>query len=1775
MKKRFLNLLAPFLPLLLPAAEPVFYFPLDGSGDVIGADGKKNGAAIVEGRAGYLSGVIGKALDVRRHAYDQVTVMTAKNLPAQNLTGGTVAFWFKPHWKENDPEQNFIISGRDSQWKFRFYMINFKDGATELSVCAPKQVQIIRKKLFEQGKWHHVAFTWNQANGEVRLFINGKEVAKRSIPNAFEKMETPRPLNLFLGNESTDRFKAQVGNGLYDEVKIFNIPLTPAEIFVLASGGAKENFKELSLDSAVRSERVFETVFRNSESRYAGPKKLLVLHGTDSKRKISFTAMGASGRLSMIAENSGETKTLETASSFPLTEPHRITLLQNGKELIFKLDDGVQGKVVFSVPFGKIVKAEGAEGVSLSAPSSVPSAKQRKRLSDLSVRKAELPLWDLADAARAENGIRKGVCLNGHWRVIPVDDYSYAPPEGEWGYMRVPGSFRSPLFQIYRDNNGKLESANGKWNGKSIAKKQAGWYQRVFEVPVDLKDGGRIYLNFANLNGDAGRVYLNGKLIHEFRQDFKSFMTTPNSKRLDVTEVVNRNGRNVVTVFIDRRIVSMWKGEPSIGDHSELAIGDVWLENAPSAVSLKNAVASPSFRRKNIRLRARIQNLSGEKGKARVRFDFVRNGKTEKSFTKEIELDGRPEQLIIFTENWKNPVLWNADTPELYRMRVALERNGKALDALPEQNFGFREAWIEKGAFRLNGNKLRMRMWSSPGMQRVRFYYGTAKGAEQYVAHIREMNYDAVRYDLFGKESQIGTPEYLNESDRQGLYNIFPMPPYEDEEKAFYNAEIERFFEHYGNHPAILIWYTEFNTCGYPWNQDPAKLTDTAYAPVRHTVARKRAQYAEDTMRSLDSGRECIRHAGGNVGKAFTSMNYQSFGTPLQEQEDWPAQWSASERKQPLLVMESGFPYPAQFWHFRSGGASGDEMIPEHAARYFGDSVFAREDRPVPNASCWLDSPYAPRNRNRNALNALMYSHVVKAWRAYDMSALGDFPGERDLARTARTFDHHNTVYEIDDNVKTPGYKPDVRIGTSETQRHLLTDYSIPEGLYDVIRDAFNPLLVFLGGMAEDFTNKDHAFFSGEKVRKSAVVVNDHASERKLVFRWELVMNGVAVQQGTFDAAAPAGEILKLPIELTAPDVLERTDAELRLLVLKDGVLYKKDSFALQFFPRHAKRNFRKSAAGLYDPEGKTEAVLKAAGFPFRKVKSLKDVKDCRLLIIGQNALKDANPEFLKQMENSGLLEGGLKILIFEQQPCNLGNFVFESPSYRNAFIRRPESLYLRGLKDADFSNWRGASDTVPAFVVSDENSPHYPRSKWKCGNGGIVSGNVIRKPSYGNFTAVVDCGFNLMFASLMELRKEHGLVLFCQLDVTSRYGKDPAATLLVDNMLEEMNKPFVPVGPQRVVYLGDEKNESILKRMGMQYSKGSADNLWYLNNAQVVLLGANPVPASQYEKLKKFLENRTVVALPGAPLAVLPGNLKAGGKQVFRAALPKNDPLFAGITEADLYFREAQNLPVLTSMPDWMVATEPALFAKLDRVSTATVVLNLAPDMVKGFWGLEKVMRVWSAIFNNMNLGLGKDLKLFTASKSRHNTLKFRFGKAELENTALKLDPENKGTPADTDGFVPVKLGIPWEDQGFTQKNPHYSPVNPPKRMVPRPYDGYAWYRCTVKIPASWKSHAMRLVGGPVDDCDWTYFNGRLIGKTTLETNPDSYAALRNYEIPADAVKFGEENTLMIRVFDRWGSGGVVGPLQVVAEDADSADAWSPYIDGLDFYDVDAFHNW
>ncbi len=487
----------------------------------------------------------------------------------------------------------------------------------------------------------------------------------------------------------------------------------------------------------------------------------------------------------------------------------------------------------------------------------------------------------------------------------------------------------------------------------------------------------------------------------------------------------------------------------------------------------------------------------------------------------------------------------------------------------------------------------------------------------------------------------------------------------------------------------------------------------------------------------------------------------------------------------------------------------------------------------------------------------------------------------------------------------------------------------------------------------------------------------------------------------------------------------------------------------------------------------------------------------------------------------------------------------------------------------------RGNSNSFQGQTEADSNSagetPHYPRSKWKWGNGGIVSGNVICKPDYGNFKIIVDSGFNLGFASLMELRKQHGTILFCQLDVTSRYLKDPAATRLADNILEQMSSPHIPAGPVRTAFAGSDSGAKILDRMGVEYTRVSPNDAIRLNAAQAIILDADGKDA-----LHLISGRKPVILLPGFPLETLSGvTLRNTVQDIFRASAPKDDPLFEGIPDADLYFRNASKLPVLTAKPQWTAATEPALFAKVKINARPYIIFNIAPGMVEGFWNGEKISRVWSTIFNNLNIGLSRGILLFGGERMRHNTIIPHLGEAVPENVKLKLDFRNEGKPGQTGGFKPVLLGKSWEEQGFTQKNPFYTlPKETPKQYRNNPYDGYAWYRMEIFIPESWKGATLTLDGGPIDDFDWTWFNGKAIGETTLRNSKAPWSAIRHYPIPQEIVKFGEKNVIEIRVFDRWSGGGIVGPLKITAKKA-TAPSRSPYIDNLDFYDGDAFHQW
>lgn len=101
--------------------------------------------------------------------------------------------------------------------------------------------------------------------------------------------------------------------------------------------------------------------------------------------------------------------------------------------------------------------------------------------------------------------------------------------------------------------------------------------------------------------------------------------------------------------------------------------------------------------------------------------------------------------------------------------------------------------------------------------------------------------------------------------------------------------------------------------------------------------------------------------------------------------------------------------------------------------------------------------------------------------------------------------------------------------------------------------------------------------------------------------------------------------------------------------------------------------------------------------------------------------------------------------------------------------------------------------------------------------------------------------------------------------------------------------------------------------------------------------------------------------------------------------------------------------------------------------------------------------------------------------------------------------------------------------------------------------FDGLAWFRTRVEIPARWTSEDLILELGPVDDMDTTWFNGHSVGEVK---ELGHWATPRSYPVPAGIVRPGL-NTIVVRVLDTRGGGGLYGkPADVRLRQAKRPDA-------------------
>jgi|BioPla2DNA2_1021312.scaffolds.fasta_scaffold01663_5 sialate O-acetylesterase len=137
------------------------------------------------------------------------------------------------------------------------------------------------------------------------------------------------------------------------------------------------------------------------------------------------------------------------------------------------------------------------------------------------------------------------------------------------------------------------------------------------------------------------------------------------------------------------------------------------------------------------------------------------------------------------------------------------------------------------------------------------------------------------------------------------------------------------------------------------------------------------------------------------------------------------------------------------------------------------------------------------------------------------------------------------------------------------------------------------------------------------------------------------------------------------------------------------------------------------------------------------------------------------------------------------------------------------------------------------------------------------------------------------------------------------------------------------------------------------------------------------------------------------------------------------------------------------------------------------------------------------------------------------------RIHQQRMKNWLRELNTKDQG----------IENGKPvWVNKDFDDANWFDFPVPGMAQTVGMtPKNGVFWFRKEIDIPVSWSGQEIIINMGPIDDDDFTYFNGELIGQTKGRMSP------RNYKIPGNLVKPGK-SVIAIRMIDTGGLGGLGG---------------------------------
>lgn len=1345
--------------------------------------------------------------------------------------------------------------------------------------------------------------------------------------------------------------------------------------------------------------------------------------------------------------------------------------------------------------------------------------------------------WDLTDAFRRKNGSREDLCLNGLWQFLEMDhrkisDQLSLPSAGSgWGVFKVPGAWPNRATGEAQE----IRNASSRKRTISNEKLNAGWYRRTLRVPENWTNG-RILLD-AEMIQSAARCFLDGKFCGELYYPGGSLdlsgKVTPGKEHELVLLLVARPDENSIKAFMaPGRVVQVRGNMKQRG-----ILGDLWLKYRPRNGEIRDVRIVPSVVKGELLLDAGVVLPNG----GRYRFDGViaDHGKVVKTFSSPLMTLKKGAQRVSFREKWKAEKLWDLDSPEnLYTLELSLKsEDGKEIDRLFPELFGFREFSVDGRNFLLNGKKIHLRSMgvNLTGSGADKASAAQIRRAVKFAKKSGVNHFLPLEYRFLPGETGYQRTFY-EELSRQGILTSLPLPHashYGDlakpENARRYASDAAFQIRKFQNLPSIVFYVANHNFAGGANAQDPERIAGILPAPGL-SGNRKQAALSEKIIAGIDPDR-IVNHHAGDLGAVY-SINLYPNWAPVQERSDWFELWEKNGKK-PLHLAEYGLPHVANWSSYRGPRfihTSGDVMhiwYNEYNAAFLGEEAYRyseekRKFYDLQERLCtgnreiwfWQFSNFLMRDRDADTVRSLYLKENLPDFRARGVSFYLLWDWQSFWTRSGRGRKKKNP--ERLNNLKQPGIVADF-LTPGETP------YEDPSSSWKLtktgktIAEQSTALLGRIVGKKGDFTERSVRFLPGETVEKQIQLLNDSRTEK--TFEWSFSVPELSIQRSG-SVSVPAGERRDIPQSVSIPASFRGKSLTLKA-DFRCGEFSGEDSLVLKI-DSGIYEPIRQTV-GIFDPEGSLDTLLKRMNISARKVAKEEDLAGVRILILGRNSL----PQLRFRLADR--IRGGLRVLVMEQSASILEKYGFRVQEYAVRRVFRPDGSSLE--------NWRGEATLLPPMLPRSERTGSRPSHLWnghensrvwRAGNRGAVASVLPEKPQSGNWLPLLSAGFDLQYAPLLEYRNGKGIVLFSQLDICGRTEVEPEALRELNRMLLRLDRSALRT--EKELYLaGGTLGELLLRARNMPFEPAEK-----CTDSEGVLLITPEwkLEGNLLEKVRKGLTVLTV-GLTGEELnRLFPGQFrtKAGKWYAGMVENLSSVPEFAGIASADLHWRNGWKGDLFP------VGSREGRSLKIVRHGKGSIIaLQTAP------WAFDEEEMQFRTTIRRQN---------FLVSRLLYNLgVRDRDGfpgvfNPGFRNGGLEILPQNWTALPD-----PGKTG---------RKEKFFAPDRKPdarwkKIQVPgefekqwkgyENYDGWVWYRLEFELPDSMRGAVeVTLNLGAVDDESWIWLNGEFLGEISAKSNPeDYYRVARIYRIPQAKFRPGK-NVLTVLCNDLRGTGGLIG---------------------------------